>query len=345
MNVLDVRSITKIYQSVPMTGRSYVRGMKEQGPGLWMKKLFKLKTQKMRRIVALKNVSFSVEEGEVFAIVGPNGAGKTSLIKILSGLLYPTSGNAKILGFDLLREHDKVKDKIAYVSTSGWMGLEWQLTVYENLLFYTDLMRISRKMARTKIEEVVHALNMTNYLGKTIPQLSAGMREMVTLARGLVVDRPIIYLDEPTTSLDPFARKRFWNYLFNQRKDHAIIFSSHDPSEIEEYADKLMFLKSGEILGIFRTDDLLKNFSDVKIYEADISNLKNPVFPSELLEVMDTFSLSDHRLKIRFALKGKLNDFMEFLFLQGAVVHSISKDKPKVSDVYTKMMRNDRDVE
>ncbi len=343
MNAIEVRSITKIYQTVPTTGRAYVRGMKEQGPGLWIKNLLKLKTQKMRRVIALNEVSFDVKMGEIFAIVGPNGAGKTSLIKILSGLLYPTSGNAKILGTDLVREHEKIKDKIAYVSTSGWMGLEWQLTVYENLLFYADLMRMTRKKAKSKIGEVVSALGMESYVEKTVPQLSAGMREMVTLARGLMAERPIIYLDEPTTSLDPFAREKFWKYVLTLRMEKActIIFSSHDPSEIEGYADRIMFLKNGKVLQISCPAEIIEEFSKVKIYQADLSNFKIRRFPPELVEVIDIFSLSDSRVKMRFLLKGKLNDFVDFLVSNGATIHNISRDSPKISDAYVRITKDE----
>jgi ABC-2 type transport system ATP-binding protein len=329
--------LTKIYQTVSTSVKARVRGMKEQGPGLWIKNAFKLTNQKMREVVAVDSLSFSVERGEIFAIVGPNGAGKTSLIKMLSGLLYPTSGNAKVLGLDLIEDHERIKDKIAYVSTSGWMGLEWQLTVYENLLFYADLLRIPRKKAKRTISQVMEELEMNDYAQKTIPQLSAGMRQMLTIARGLIAERPIIYLDEPTTSLDTFARKRMWKLLLKRRKKQTVIFSSHDPQEIEYYADRIMMIKNGRALIISRPEVLLKEFVTEQIYQAELSNVKLSQLKDKV-KAIDAFSLSDRSLKIRFSLEESLNDFLTFLISNGVIIHNITKSEPRISDAYVRIV-------
>ncbi len=314
--------------------------MKEQGPGLWVKNVFKLRTQKMRKVVATNALSFSVEMGEIFGIVGPNGAGKTTLIKLLSGLLYPTSGNARILNFDLINDHEKVKDKIAYVSTSGWMGLEWQLTVYENLLFYADLLKIPRKISKPVIDKVINALGMEGYLKKTIPELSAGMRQMLTIARGLIADRPILYLDEPTTSLDPFARKRLWDFILENKKSRTIIFSSHDPKEIEGYADRIMIIKNGKSLIVSKPEELLKKFSMGQIYQAELSNV-NDFDLDKMVKIIDIFSLSDKKIKIRFSLKGSLNDLVTFLLSKNVVIHNITRTRPSISDAYLRIVNHD----
>ncbi len=334
-------SLTKIYNTVPTSVKAKVRGMKEQGPGLWVKNAFKLTSRNSRRVVAVDALSFSVELGEIFAIVGPNGSGKTSLIKMLSGLLYPTSGNAKVLGFDLVKDHEKIKDKIAYVSTSGWMGLEWQLTVYENLLFYADLVRIPRKKAKPVILQTMKELGMDAYAQKTIPQLSAGMRQMLTIARGIIAKRPIIYLDEPTTSLDPFARKRMWEYLLKRRKEQTVIFSSHDPHEIEEYADRIMILKNGKALIISKPQVLLKEFITEQIYQAELSNV-NLSDLKEKINVIDALSLSDKNVKIRFSLSsGNLNDLLTFLISKRVTIHNITKSNAQISDVYTRFINGE----
>jgi len=340
LHAIVATSLTKIYKTVPNSVKAYVRGMKEQGPGLWAKNIFKLRAQKMRTVVAVNALSFSVEMGEFFGIVGPNGAGKTTLIKLLSGLLYPTSGNAKILNFDLIDHHEKVKDKIAYVSTSGWMGLEWQLTVYENLLFYADLLKIPRKTSKKLIDEVIMSLGMDEYVEKTIPQLSAGMRQMLTIARGLIADRPIIYLDEPTTSLDPFARKRLWDFILKRKKNRTVIFSSHDPKELEGYADRIMIIKNGKSLSISKPETLLREFSTSRIYQAELSNI-SAFNLDEMVEIIDAFSVADKRIKLRFLLKGSLNDFITFLLSKNAVIHNITRSSPNISDAYVRIVRDE----
>ncbi len=340
MDVIATDTLTKVYQTVPTSVKAKVRGMKEQGPGLWIKNAFKLTSQKMKNVVAVKNLSFSVQRGEIFAIIGPNGAGKTSLIKMLSGLLFPTSGSAKILGFDLVKDHEKVKDKIAYVSTSGWMGLEWQLTVYENLLFYADLLRIPRRRAKSIIAEVVEGLAMEDYVQKTIPQLSAGMRQMLTIARGLISQREIIYLDEPTTSLDPFARRKLWRYLLKRREKQTVIFSSHDPQEIEGYADRIMILKDGESLVISKPQALLKEFLTDQIYQAELSKV-NLSELKEKVKMIDAFSLTDQRLKVRFSLYGTLNELLNFLLSHGIIIHNITRSSARISDVYARFIRDE----
>ena len=337
MYAISTSSLTKIYQTVPDDAKAHVRGVKERGPGLWVKNIFKLRTQKMRKIVAVRDLSFSVEVGEIFGIIGPNGAGKTTLIKLLSGLLYPTSGNAKILNYDLLDDHEKVKDKIAYVSTSGWMGLEWQLTAYENLLFYADLLKIPRKEAKTALDDVIESLGMVGYVGKTIPQLSAGMRQMLTIARGFIANRPIIYLDEPTTSLDPFAKEKMWNFVLKLKKNHSVIFSSHDPKELKGYADRIMIIKNGKSLIVSKPQILLKEFSTGRIYQAELSNANLSDF-NETIRIIDAFSLGNKKLKLRFTLKGSLNDFITLLLYKKIVIHNITRDSPSISDVYARFV-------
>ncbi len=340
MHAIVTNSLTKIYETVPSSTRSHVRGMKEEGPGLWIKNALKLKSQKIRTIAAVNSLSFSVEVGEVFGVIGPNGAGKTTLVKLLSGLLYPTSGDAKILGLDLVNDHEKIKDKIAYVSTSGWMGLEWQLSAYENLLFYADLLRIPRKVSKVKIAEVTASLGMEKYMKKTIPQLSAGMRQMLTIARGFIADRLIIYLDEPTTSLDPFARKRVWNFILKHNRDHTVIFSSHDPKEIEGYADRVMIVKNGKRLAISKPEAFLRDFSTSQIYEAELSNV-NAFNWGEAVEIINALLITDKRIKMRFSLNGSLNDFITALLSKNVVIHNITRSSPNISDAYMKVIKDE----
>ena len=151
------------------------------------------RSNKATTLLAINHVSFSVSKGEIFGIYGANGAGKTTLIKLLSGLLGPTNGTIIIDGN---KNNKNIKDKVSYISTNGWMGLEWQLTALENLILYGNMFGISANLLKDRCNDVLEEMGMTESKDKYISQLSAGMRQKITIARGLILDRPIIYRSE-----------------------------------------------------------------------------------------------------------------------------------------------------
>jgi ABC-2 type transport system ATP-binding protein len=261
--MLSVSHVSKTY-------RGYDIDHKESGFVLWFKNAFKLTANRATSVQALCDVSFEVAQGEVFGIYGANGAGKTTLIKVLSGLLLPDAGQVQVNGHCASSRNgsDRIKEQISYVSTNGWMGLEWQLTAYENVLLYGRLFGLPRATLRTRCDAALQRFGMFEARGKRISELSAGMRQKVTLARGFLLGRPILYLDEPTVSLDvPSAialRDMLGGYVADTPEDpKTVLIASHSPEDLQ-ICDRCLLLYRGRVLAVGTMDELRAPLSGIE---------------------------------------------------------------------------------
>ena len=193
-------------------------------------------------VKALKGVSLSIEEGELYGLLGVNGAGKTTLIKILSGLTKKTSGEAYIKGFSL-EEMDEIK-KIVDISPQE-VAVANNLTVYENLLFFQDLYN---KKDIDYLNMVVEALGLSDVIKKRAKTLSGGYQRRLSIAIGLMSKPEILFLDEPTLGLDVIARRELWNIIKKFKGKITIILTSHYLEEIEALCDRIGVMSKGELL-------------------------------------------------------------------------------------------------
>ena len=215
--------------------------------------------------MALKNISFSVATGEIFGIYGENGAGKTTLIKILSGLLGPSSGKVTINGNS---GKGYLKSTVSYISTNGWMGLEWQLSARENLILYGNLFGLSGKVLDRRCDDALQKTGMIEDKDKYISQLSAGMRQKITIARGLILDKPVIFYDEPSVSLDLQSARNLRALIRSDAEENkrTAIIASHNAEDLS-ICGRIMFVSKGEILAIGTMEELAKPFCDLEIIE------------------------------------------------------------------------------
>jgi len=195
-------------------------------------------------LVALDDISFEVADNTIFGLVGPDGAGKTTLIRILCGLLKPDSGAAAILGNELVKDSDKIKDNIGYLSQK--FSLYTDLTVDENIEFLADIHGVKHFDARR--DELLEFTRLTNFRKFLAGKLSGGMKQKLALACTLIYKPKIIFLDEPTTGVDPVSRREFWIILSNLLKeDITIIISTPYMDEAERF-NKIAFIDNGKLL-------------------------------------------------------------------------------------------------
>src|SRR5438093_12634652 len=167
--------------------------------------------KKFGDFTAVNDISFAVEEGEIFGLLGPNGAGKSTLIRMLTTLLPPTSGTALVNGFDVIMQADDVRRSIGVIPQAMTSDLE--LSVEENLLIFAKLYGVSREKRTRLIRQLLQAVELTQWAKKQVKNLSGGMRRRVEIARGLVHEPRVFFLDEPTTGLDPVSRVAVWDML------------------------------------------------------------------------------------------------------------------------------------
>jgi len=196
---------------------------------------------------AVDGVSFSVEVGEIFGLLGPNGAGKSTLIRMLTTLLPPTSGSARVNGFDVASQPDGVRHSIGVIPQAMTSDLE--LSVEENLSIFGKLYGVPRGRRERLIDELLEAVELTQWRSAPVKNLSGGMRRRVEIARGLVHEPEIFFLDEPTTGLDPVSRVAVWEMLrkIKAQRELTILLTTHYMDEADKLCDRVAIVDHGEL--------------------------------------------------------------------------------------------------
>lgn len=201
-------------------------------------------------IVALDAVSFSIEKGEIVGLLGPNGAGKTTLVKILSTILLPTSGTARVMGYDVVDETKQVRPLIGIVF-GGERGLYHRLTARQNLFYWSALYKIPGRRAIPRVEQLLERVGLADRADSTVETFSRGMRQRLHLARGLIPDPPILFLDEPTTGMDPVAARDFRELVTALKLEgRTILLTTHNMAEAESVCDRVALIDRGHIRAI-----------------------------------------------------------------------------------------------
>ncbi|MEG1719295.1 MAG: ABC transporter ATP-binding protein [Clostridia bacterium] len=225
-------------------------------------------------IKAVDGISFDVYEGELFAFLGVNGAGKSTTINILCTLLTKTSGDVLVCGFDVLKEIDKVKDKIGVVFQNG--VLDDKLSVYDNLVIRGSLFGINKKTLLKRIENLANRLSMNEYLKRPYEKLSGGQKRKCDIARALISNPKILFLDEPTTGLDPQSRMDMWQVIRDIRDEfHTTVFLTTHYMEEVNGANRVAIIDKGKLLCIDTPENLKSHYSyDTVRLTADKKNQK-----------------------------------------------------------------------
>ena len=203
--------------------------------------------KKFGDFTAVNGVSFTVEEGEIFGLLGPNGAGKSTLIRMLTTLLPPTAGTALVSGFDVKDEADGVRRSIGVIPQALTSDLE--LSVEENLIIFAKLYGVPRARRERLISELLEAVELTQWRHAQVKNLSGGMRRRVEIARGLVHEPRIFFLDEPTTGLDPVSRVAVWEMLARIKSERklTILITTHYMDEADKLCDRIAIVDHGEL--------------------------------------------------------------------------------------------------
>lgn len=225
-------------------------------------------------VPALIGVSFEVKKGELFGVLGPNGAGKTTLIKILATLVLPDSGAAFLNGFDIYHKEESIRKIIGYI-TSEERSFYWRLTGRQNLHFFATLYNLSREVAKKRISNLVALLDFKKHVDKPFMSYSSGMKQRLSIARGLLYDPEILLMDEPTRSLDPLSTFHIQKFIKERligEQGKTILLATHDLSEAEYLCDRLAILSEGKIVTIGKIDEIRTKLGRKKTVLLKIKN-------------------------------------------------------------------------
>ena len=206
--------------------------------------------KKFGTFTAVNDISFTVQAGEIFGLLGPNGAGKSTLIRMLVTLLPPTGGSASINGFDVVKRSNDVRCSIGVIPQAMTSDLE--LTVRENLLIFAKLYSVPREKRATLIPELLQAVELTQWADKPVKNLSGGMRRRVEIARGLVHEPRVFFLDEPTTGLDPVSRAAAWAMLqrIKAQRDLTVLMTTPYMDEADKLCDRIAIVDHGKLVAL-----------------------------------------------------------------------------------------------
>jgi ABC-2 type transport system ATP-binding protein len=220
-------------------------------------------------VEALRGVSFNVEPGELFGLLGPNGAGKTTMIKILTTLLLPTSGSARVLGLDPATQHVQLRRRIGYVF-GGDKGLYERISALDNLRFFADVYRVPARLKQGRIDELLESVGLKGRENERVETYSRGMRQRLHIARGLLHDPEIIFLDEPTIGLDPVGARELREMVAGlQRAGKTILLTTHYMLEADELCDRVAIITNGEIVAQGTPTALKRAISNRNVIEIE----------------------------------------------------------------------------
>jgi len=220
-----------------------------------------------RPIVALDGVDFTIARGEVFGLLGPNGAGKTTTVKVLATLLTPTAGTARVLGFDVVRQTARVRPLINFVF-GGERSLYWRLSAWDNLQFFADLYRVPRRVQKRLLPDLLELVGLSDRARDRVETFSKGMKQRLNIARGLVNDPEVLFLDEPTLGLDPVASQDLRSLVSSLRDaQKAVLLTTHYMFEAEQLCDRVAIIDRGRIIALDTPSALKRHAAGLSVLE------------------------------------------------------------------------------
>ena len=240
-------------------------------------------TKRFGDFCAVDALNFSVERGEIFGLLGPNGAGKSTLIRMLTTLVPPTSGAARVNGFDIVQAANAVRQSIGVIPQAMTSDLE--LSAVENLHIFAKLYGISREQRRRTVESLLKAVDLEQWANKPVKMFSGGMRRRLEIARGLVHEPNIFFLDEPTTGLDPVSRVAVWNMLtrLKHERELTILVTTHYMDEADKLCDRVAIVDHGKLAALDSPLKLKASIPGKNILEVSFSDV-----PQDWLNTLKT---------------------------------------------------------
>jgi len=290
--------------------------------------------KKFGDIVAVDGISIRVKEGEIFGLLGPNGAGKTTTISILCCMIKPTSGEAYVNGYDILKHPNEVRKSIGIVFQEP--AIDDRLTGRENMEIHAMLYNVPRKIMKQRIDEALELVELTDRADHLVRTYSGGMRRRLEIARGLIHRPKVLFLDEPSLGLDPQTRERIWDYIegMAERENMTIILTTHYMEEADRLCDRVAIIDFGKIK-VEGSPSELKNSLG-----GDVITVKTKEL-DKLAEIMSEYDFVKDVKKTSDALKLSVENGEEFISTiaiiardNGVPVESLTHHKPTLNDVF-----------
>ena len=225
-------------------------------------------TRTFGKFTAVDHISFDVKRGEIFGFLGANGAGKTTAIKMLTGILSSSSGEAMVAGFDIKTQRNNLKENIGYMSQK--FSLYEDLTLKENIKFYGGIYGLSNAVIKQKTGEMLERLNLKDIENTLIVEIPLGWKQKIAFSVATLHHPKIVFLDEPTSGVDPITRRQFWNLIYEAAEDGITVFVTTHYMDEAEYCDRISMMVEGRIAALGSLDELLTKYKSKNMDEVFI---------------------------------------------------------------------------
>ncbi|KAA8484181.1 ABC transporter ATP-binding protein [Arcticibacter tournemirensis] len=304
-----------------------------------------IKTYGKEKDLAVSNVSFAVKKGELFGLIGPDGAGKTTLFRILTTLLIPDSGTASVDGFDIVKDFRKIRDRVGYMP--GKFSLYQDLTVKENLSFFATVFGTTIKQNYELIKDIYTQIEP--FKNRRAGKLSGGMKQKLALCCALIHKPSVLFLDEPTTGVDPVSRKEFWQMLRRLKEQDITIVVSTPYMDEATLCDRIALIQNGRILSVNPPEEIIHSYPDL-LYAVKSENIYHLV--NCLKDYENTISAYAFGEYVHLAIKSgvsprhlamnekdqKIDDIEQYLLRNGFKNAVVRKTEPTIEDCFIKLL-------
>jgi ABC-2 type transport system ATP-binding protein len=311
-----------------------------------LRRTYRTSTGTLRRksldVEAVRGVTFAVDSGELFGLLGPNGAGKTTTIKMLITLLIPTSGTARVLGHDVVKDAREVRRRIGYVF-GGDRGLYDRLSGLDNLRYFAELYAVPPREMRRRIGELLDLVGLAGRENERVEGYSRGMRQRLHIARGLLHDPPVVFLDEPTIGVDPVGARELRATIAQLvEAGKTVLLTTHYMFEADQLCDRIAVISQGEIVAEGTPADLKANVSEGGVVEIEVFGIDEPAVQRlRAIEGVRSIGVEPREQAQVLVVQTDGRELTHALLvpLDGAQVGRVSVREPTLEDAYVALVR------
>ena len=301
------------------------------------------------KIKALDGVDLSVHRGEIFGLLGPNGAGKTTLLKILSGLVLPDGGQARVDGADIARQEMAVRRAIGYV-TSDERSFYWRLSGRQNLIFFARLFHVPAADIPRRVAELLQRVELTDKASEPFSAFSSGMKQRLAIARALLHAPPLLFLDEPTRSLDPVTARHIRDFIRDRLaadEGKTILLATHNLHEAASLCHRMAILNHGRVQRTGRLDEFRALFAAQRIYRVELDRPVDLDSAGRVLSSTRDEASGAITMEVQLHDQGddSLSSLVKSLAASGARVQEITRQEPPLEDLFDRLFHEDHGKE
>lgn len=285
--------------------------------------------------VAVDNLNLEIRKGELYGLVGPDGAGKTTTMRLLTAIMEPTSGDAWVASHSILKEGERVKEKIGYMSQR--FGLYEDLSVMENIIFYADLYEVPKRERPERIERLLGFSNLTPFKDRLAGRLSGGMKQKLGLACALIHTPDVLFLDEPTNGVDPVSRRDFWRILYDLLKEGVTIFVSTAYLDEAERCTRIGLMHKGRILMEGEPAGIKKSLG-YPMFELWLDDARSAAGMVKDIDGVKSVSIYGDRLHVAVDMREMVGNINKEIGAKGIEVKGYREILPSLEDVFISMV-------